>query len=371
MRKIRCPICEEKTYFKDRSSLISHIEKSHKDTIPDGWEASRYENFLRTGKEFGTCMVCKGKTDWNPTTKKYRCICTKPACKKALADKAEQNMIKKTGMTKSERMKQASVQTKMIYSKHTSGCYKVGDHEIWYDSSYGKDFLTMADDFLHLDMTDISGPSTNTYQYTYNGEKHMYIPDFVIHSLGLEVETKDGGDNPNNHPKIQSVDKKKEEQKDKVMESLQKAGKLYYIKIVNKNYANFFKVLMELREKYDGVTTGNSTTISPVKESVEFVNESVEFSDIPAILSLRKKASGKTSSYRQIPKFYLEKIEKMTPKDVAFWEDRIKETIAQLKAKNKSDKSYELEETIREMEMVVVPSLEKRIEILKRKGGRK
>lgn len=371
MRKIRCPICEEKTYFKDRGSLIIHIEKSHRDNIPEGWEPSRYENFLRTGKKVGSCMVCKGETGWNSSTKKYYRICTKSSCKKTLADKAEQNMIKKTGMTKSERMKQASVQTKMIYGKRTSGCYKVGNHEIWYDSSYGKDFLTMVDDFLHLDMTDISGPSTNTYQYMYEGEKHMYIPDFIIHSLGLEIEIKDGGDNPNNHPKIQRVDKKKEEQKDKVMEALQKEGKLSYIKIVNKNYANFFKVLMELREKYDGSSpnVGNSGTNTP-KEFTDIVNESVTITELPDILAISKKASGKTSSYRQIPLFFLEKIKKSKPSDIAFWEERISSTITQLKAKKRSDKSYELEETIKEMELSVIPALERRIKILQKKEER-
>lgn len=366
-RKIRCPICEEKVYFTDRQFLISHIEKKHRDAIPDGWEAGRYENFLRTGKEFGSCMVCKGKTGWNTTTGKYYRLCKKPACKKYVADKAEENMIKKTGMTKSERMKQASVQTKMIYGKHTSGCHKVGNHEIWYDSSYGKEFVEMLDTFLNLDMTDISGPSTNTYSYMYEGEKHMYIPDFVIHSLGLEIEIKDGGDNPNNHPKIQRVDKKKEEEKDKVMEQLQKRGELYYIKVVNKNYEPFFKLLMELKEKYDGLKVQGTVT---KKDKVEFVDESVNIDDIGDILSIKNKSKGKTSSYHQIVEIYLKKIDKMESKDITFWETRIHSTLDQLKAKSKSDKSYDLRQTIEEMEKSVIPKLNRKIEYLKKKGDR-
>lgn len=365
MRKIRCPICEERSYFKDRPSLIGHIEKSHKSSIPAEWDASRYENFLRTGKEFGLCMVCKGKTGWNETTKKYHRICKRPQCRKVLADKAEQNMVKKTGMTKSERMKQPSVQISMIYSKHTSGCYKVGTHEIWYDSSYVKDFLEMVNTFLHLDMSDISGPSTNTYSYIYNGETHMYIPDLIIHSLGLEIEIKDGGDNPNNHPKIQMVDKKKEEQKDKVMDKLQKEGKIRYIKISNKNYEEFFKLLMDLRDKYDGVGKSIQSE-SPVSEGLTIVNESLDIRDIPATLKIHKAASGKTASYRSIINIFLEKIKTMTSKDAAFWETRARYTLELLTEKKASgDKSYELEETINDMKTIVIPQLERKMDKLK------
>lgn len=379
MRKVRCPICEKKTYFTDRQYLISHIAKKHKEHIPDGWEASRYENFLRTGKTHGTCMVCKKDTGWNTTTNKYYRLCNNPACKKALAQKAEENMVKKTGMTKSERMKQADVQTKMIYGKHTSGCYKVGNHEIWYDSSYGKEFVELLDVFLNLDMNDVSGPSTNTYTYMYEGKPHMYIPDFRMQSLNLEVEIKDGGDNPNNHPKIQAVDKKKEEEKDKVMAKLQKEGKVRYIKIVNKDYREFFKLLMELREQYDGDVTSkpvSDETSDILEEGAEHTMTAVskDVKMYKGVLNMHNKARGNTSSYKQIPIFYLETIRKMKPKDVQYIEYNIDKTIQTLKTKYdeidynvKSGKEYELEDAIDQMEHVVVPEFNKRVEILRRR----
>ena len=52
------------------------------------------------------------------------------------------------------------------------------------------------------------------------------------------------------HPKIQAVDKKKEAEKDKVMMKLQSEGKLRYIKIVNKDYTEFFKLISELNQMY-------------------------------------------------------------------------------------------------------------------------
>ena len=383
VRKVRCPICETKTYFKDRQSLITHISKKHKSLIPEGWEASRYENFLRTGKTHGTCMVCKKDTEWNPTTNKYAKVCKDPKCKETLAKKAEENMIKKTGMTKSERMKQPDVQRNMIYSKHTSGCHETEDgHKIWYDSSYGKEFVELLDDYLNLDMSDVFGPSTNEYTYIYDGKPHMYIPDYRIQSLNLEVEIKDGGDNPNNHPKIQAVDKKKEEEKDKVMYKLQKEGKIHYIKIVNKDYREFFQLLMQLREKYDG---GMASISNPQGENVVIVDEEFNIFDVPENLEkaknvskyfeMDKKAHGRTSSYKQIPVFYMEKIRTLKPKDVSFLEQNIHQTLATLKAKKRAGgaggKEYELNEVIKEMEEIVIPKFNERVEYLRKKEANK
>lgn len=378
VRKVRCPICEQKTYFKDRDFLIAHIGKKHKESIPEGWVAARYENYLRTGKTSGRCVECGEETGWNPSTNKYYRLCKNPKCRKAQADKAEKNMQKKTGMTKSERMSQASVQKKMIYAKHTSGCYKAGDHEIWYDSSYAKEFVEMLS-FMNQDMNDIFGPSPNTYEYIYEGKKHLYIPDLYIHTYGLEIEIKDGGDNPNKHPKIQQVDKVKEQEKDKVMEQLQKQGKLFYIKVVNKDYREFFQLLMTLKEKYDGdgVPVGN-VKAGPVKESLSFVSESINLEDIPTIINLAKESSpintrsivaGKTSDYHQIVRFYLKKIPAMTAKDIGFWEDRIILTLESLREKSYTDKSYDLRRTIDQMEHQVIPKLNEQIDYLKRRGA--
>lgn len=379
MRKVRCPICEQKTYFKDRDSLIAHIGKKHKEAIPEGWEPARYENYLRTGKTAGRCVECGNETGWNPSTNKYYRLCKNPKCRKAQSDRAEKNLQRKTGMTKSQRMSQPSVQRTMVYAKHTSGCYKVGDHEIWYDSSYAKEFIEMLS-FMNQDMNDIYGPSPNTYEYTYNGKKHLYIPDLHIHTYGLEIEIKDGGNNPNNHPKIQQVDKVKEQEKDKVMERLQREGKLYYIKVVNKDYREFFQLLMTLKEKYDGdgKPVGNAPA-GPVKESLSFVSESIDLEAIPNIINLVKSsgtiknnraAAGRSSDYYQIVTFYLKKIPDMTNKDIAFWEDRIILTLEQLQKRQQVDKSYDLQRTVDAMERQVLPKLNDRIDYLKRRANR-
>ena len=78
----------------------------------------------------------------------------------------------------------------------------------------------------------------------YEGKKHFYIPDFYVPSLNLEIEIKDGGDNPNMHHKIQDVDKIKEQAKDDVM----KNNQTNYLKIVNKKNEDFLKYLSLARE---------------------------------------------------------------------------------------------------------------------------
>jgi uncharacterized protein YwgA len=69
------------------------------------------------------------------------------------------------------------------------------------------------------------------------------MPDFYIPDIKLEIEIKDGGDNPNMHHKIQAVDKEKERLKDKV---LVKQHEYHYIKVVNKKYDKFIELVNKL-----------------------------------------------------------------------------------------------------------------------------
>ena len=97
---------------------------------------------------------------------------------------------------------------------------------------------------MNFDPDDLLSPSPHTYWYMYEGKKHFYIPDFYVPSLNLEIEIKDGGDNPNMHHKIQDVDKIKEQAKDDVM----KNNQTNYLKIVNKKNEDFLKYLSLARE---------------------------------------------------------------------------------------------------------------------------
>lgn len=243
----KCSICDKR--FADKGRLIDHIEKVHQSSIPEGWSAAQYECFLRTGKSKGTCIYCKKETSWNPATGKYNRMCGSPECKKKAYELAQKNYIGKHGHVYS--INNPEVQKKMVYGRKNSGKYifideKTGQkYEALYDSSYGKDFFEMLDTLLGWNGADIIAPSPHTYYYEYEGTEHFYIPDAYSTSLNLEIELKDGGDNPNLHPKIQAVDKVKEKLKDELMASL--AGQVNYIKICNKDYREFFALLSRLK----------------------------------------------------------------------------------------------------------------------------
>lgn len=276
-RSVRCQICERK--FTDKYHLIEHIDRIHKDQIPQDWSAARYECYLRTGKSEGKCIYCGKPTGFNEKTGKYFRICKNPKCRKTASDLADKRMIGKYG--KVTLLNDPEQQRLMIYSKRTSGKYAFEDPDdprikyiAMYDSSLGKDFFEMLDNFLMLSGQDIIAPSPHTYYYEYEGKEHYYIPDAYIVSLNLEVELKDGGDNPNNHPKIQAVDKKKEELKDAIMESLK--NQVNYIKIVNKQYGPFFALLSELRER-DIVYLPKWDTASNHTQTFEGYSDLIEY----------------------------------------------------------------------------------------------
>ena len=151
-----CPLCKKK--FKNKEALVSHIGSKHKSQIPQGWSASRYENFLSTGKKEGTCVVCKKSTDWNESTWKYNRLCNNPKCKDDLAKKAKKNMVAKYGVP--HLLDDAEMQRKMIYSKRTSGEYRWSTdekhkYEFMYASNQEKSFLQMLYVFLNFEYQNL------------------------------------------------------------------------------------------------------------------------------------------------------------------------------------------------------------------------
>lgn len=248
-RPVRCKLCGRK--YVTKQALVEHIGKEHQANIPKDWSPARYECYLRTGKTTGYCIYCKKEVGFNEKTGKYNRMCGSAECKKKARDLAQKNYIGLHG--KPYSIDDPEIQRKMVYSKKHSGTYTFVDdvtgkkYTAMYDSSYGKDFYQMLDLFLGWDGSDVSGPSPHTYYYMYEGKRHFYVPDAYIHSLNLEVELKDGGDDPNTHPKIMAIDKVKEAKKDEVMLSLK--DQVNYIKICNKDYTEFFALLAYLKDK--------------------------------------------------------------------------------------------------------------------------
>lgn len=242
-----CKICKEK--YSTMEGLYSHLENEHGDAIPEDMCVEQFYYFLKTGKEHGKCVQCGKPTLWNDKTKKYKRFCEDPRCIEEYKEIVRSRMIGKYG--KVNLLNDPEQQRKMLMNRSIAGTYNFNGVMITYVGSYELDFLKTMDIFLDWDENDIIMPSPHNYYYMYNGEQKLYIPDVFIPSLGLEIEIKDGGDNPNMHHKIQEVDKEKEKLKDEVMRT-QKI--FHYIKITNKNYYNlfdFFDKMKEGLEKYE------------------------------------------------------------------------------------------------------------------------
>ena len=276
----KCKICGKK--YTELSALYNHIENKHADMIPQDMTVQQYYYYMKTGKSNGNCVMCKQATTWNKNTNKYNRFCGNPKCKEEYVKIMKSRMIAKYG--KVHLLNDPEKQREMLSKRSISGTYRWSDNksETTYTGSYELDFLKTLDLFFEWDPEDVLMPSPHTYTYKYEGEDKFYIPDAFIPSLDLEIEIKDGGDNPNNHYKIQAVDKEKERLKDEVLKSQKN---FHYVKITNKNYTNFFDFLKEIKdgfEKYGDdkkiprifkIEDIKGTNIKPVNESTEIIEE--------------------------------------------------------------------------------------------------
>lgn len=240
----KCELCDAS--FKELEDLKQHLDDEHHDEIPKNFTVAQFYYYLKTGKDHGSCIVCKRDTPFNESTGKYARFCGRQECKDTYKEEFRKRMIGKYG--KVHLLNDPTQQKKMLANRSISGKYRWSDgKEIQFTGSYEKDFLRFLDVFMNFESSDIMSPSPHTYYYNYEGAEKFYIPDFFIPSLNLEIEIKDGGDNPNTHYKIQAVDKVKEKLKDDVLTS---QSQFHYIKITNKNYDGFFDFLMRLKKQF-------------------------------------------------------------------------------------------------------------------------
>lgn len=243
---LKCKFCDRR--FSDVDHYVAHLEKSHLDEIPKDMTSYQFYYYLKTGKTHGDCIICRKPTPWNPKTNKYARFCRNPKCKEAYVKTFQNRMIGKYG--KVTLLNDPEHQRVMLANRKISGVYEWSDHvhKFHYTGSYEKSFLEFLDLIVDFDPEDIMAPSPHTYTYQYEGKEHFYIPDVFIPSLSLEIEIKDGGDNPNMHHKIQEVDKVKEHLKDQVMMS--NGSQFNYLKIVNKDNRRFFQYLVKVKENF-------------------------------------------------------------------------------------------------------------------------
>lgn len=243
MRKVniyRCPECRKP--YKTLGAWANHMDMAHPDVRPKNFSDLRFFYFVLTGRDKGSCIVCKKETDWNEATGKYNRFCNNPKCKEEYKKEFNKRMISKYGKT--TLMDDPDFFKKSLSKRKISGKYKFEDGgEVEYVGTYEKDFLQMLDTLLNYKSSDIMAPSPHVYYYMYEGNKHYYIPDYYIPNLNLEIEIKQ---NTSKHPKILAVDKVKEKLKDDVMKQNKTVN---YMKIVDKNYEPMIEYLLNLKNQ--------------------------------------------------------------------------------------------------------------------------
>lgn len=236
--------------------------------LPKDMSPAQHLFNIRNKKTHGTCIMCQQETPWNEQTEKYERLCSS-TCKEEYREMFKNRMMDKHG--KVHLLNDPIQQRKMLENRKISGKYKWSDgKEIVYTGSYEHDFLKFLDLVMNFSSNDVICPAPQTFYYTMSdGIKRFYVPDMFIPSLNLLLEIKDGGSNPNKHPKIQQVDKAKEREKDKVMK-MQK--KHHYLKVTDKNYSSFLNFLVELKNQDKG-----EENIQPIVRISETYNYLTKF----------------------------------------------------------------------------------------------
>ena len=257
-RKYKCPYCD----FKDESpKLIRHIERKHEELIPEGYTPARLVYNIRNKREFGSCMICKKRTEWDESTGRYKPFCSQ-ACHDKYVKRFEDNMIRVRG--KARILDDPQQQEKMLANRKISGKYKFRDGgERTYTGSYEHKALEFLDKVMNVDSKDIMTPGP-TLQYEYGGKTHTWITDIYWISLNLIIEVKDGGNNPNNR-EMKSY-REKQIAKEKMITD---KGTFHYLRLTNNNFEQLFNIAAEIKmssmeDENDAIIRINESAVDEV-----------------------------------------------------------------------------------------------------------
>lgn len=236
MRRTKCMFCD--MIFDDKHKYCNHVAMKHNDQVPDEYEPLEFAYSLLVHKPVGRlCVMCKKRNvHFNEETLKYERICDDPKCKENYVHMMKNRMVRVYG--KEHLLDEADMQRKMLYNHADAKDY------IWDEKnkfrvigSYEVDFLDKLKE-LNWSPADIICPSPNNYYYKWeDGTTHLYIPDFYLVSLSLEVEIKQGGFNDS----FMNHNREIEHNKDLFMKRICENSGLNYIKILDKNYDEFIQ----------------------------------------------------------------------------------------------------------------------------------
>lgn len=241
-KKYKCPYCEKRLIRKD---LINHIDKSHKELIPEKYTASRlvYDQVNKVNS--GRCRVCGKPTTWSENSGRYNVLCDNPKCKEYMREQYKKNMLRVRGTY--NILNDPEQQKRMLANRSISGKYKFQDGgEHIYTGSYEKKCLEFMDIVMQIPSKDILSPGP-TLEYEYDGQKHFYITDFYYIPYNLIIEVKDGGNNLNTKDSASMrASREKTIEKEHIITD---KGEYNYIRLTDNNFAQLIEVFMIIKEK--------------------------------------------------------------------------------------------------------------------------
>ena len=280
-KKYKCPYCEKRLIRKD---LITHIDRSHKELIPEDYTAARLVYNQVNKIDHGKCRVCGKSTTWSEKSGRYEVLCGDPKCKEHMREEYKKNMLRVKGTY--NILNDPEQQKKMLANRSISGQYKFQDGGVLtYTGSYEKKCLEFMDVVMQIPSKDILSPGP-TLEYEYNGEKHFYITDFYYIPYNLIIEVKDGGDNLNTKDSASmKASREKTIEKERLITD---RGEYNYIRLTNNNFAQLIEVFMIIKEK---LLEGDDSKTYRINESQvvleDYFNESLE--DVSGIIFGKRK----------------------------------------------------------------------------------
>ena len=156
-------------------------------------------------------------------------------------------------------------------NRKIAGMYKFSDGgEVGYVGAYEKKFLEFMDKIMKINSEDLQEPGPDI-AYQYNGENHLYIPDYYYIPYNLIIEIKRGGEK---NPDIYEY-KEKTVAKE---EAVRKLNKYNYLRLTNNDFSQVMSIFGLLKYDFDEKSNDKimriyESTLYDDKSDVDIVNE--------------------------------------------------------------------------------------------------
>lgn len=256
---LQCPYCDKRL---EREDLVIHIEKHHSDVLPEGFTPLQVTYHVANKRRLDDprrCRICGRPCPWDEKKGRYDQLCGRPECKKKQAENMKGDMGNK--LRSNSPTQSSEGLEKMLAGRSISKKYTYSDGTVFvYTGSYEGNLLKWLDTVMEIKSEDLMVPGPIMY-YKYEGEQHIYIPDFYYIPYNLIIEVKDGGDRPNT-----SVARRDSRAKTIAKEKHIINNTSYnYIRLTNNDFSQLLAVFADLK----------MNLVEKREERVIHVNESV------------------------------------------------------------------------------------------------